>query len=102
MTLCSTRLLSLTALPVGCSSLPLENASKQCQDNKEYKSLKIISEHLSKRTPRNEGERLLGEPGYSPTDGSTTTLRLCRNTPKDRNMKSRWASLSITAIRAAL
>lgn len=62
-------LLFLIIALVGCSSSPLENASRQYQSDKEYKSLKVIHGHLSKGMARNEVERLLGEPDYSPTDG---------------------------------
>ena len=56
---------------VACSSNmePLTAASNSYKQNKDYPSMKIIHESLSKRTLRNRVEALLGKPDYSPTEG---------------------------------
>lgn len=57
----------LTACSVFLS--PLENAGEKYRNSRDYDSLKIIYAHLSAGVKREEVEKLLGEPDYSPTDG---------------------------------
>lgn len=61
--------LFLIILLAACSSSLLEDKSAQYKRDKEYRSLQVIFENLSKGMPRKEVERLLGDPDYSPTNG---------------------------------
>ena len=69
MTFNSLPTLFFIVLLAACSSSLLEDASAQYKRDKEYRSLQVIVENLSKGMPRKDVERLLGEPDYSPTNG---------------------------------
>ena len=63
-------LLPLLAL-VACdrSGPSVEDASASYKNQRDYASLAAINGHLVKGMPRDEVERLLGAPDYSPTEG---------------------------------
>lgn len=68
------RLLFITLLIlfiIGCYAglSSIENDSAKYRHDKDYKSLEVIFKNLYKGMQRNEVERLLGEPDYSPIDG---------------------------------
>lgn len=56
-------------LAAGCGLAPLERARLGYQANRDYASLEAIHARLVKGMKRAAVERLLGEPGYSPTEG---------------------------------
>lgn len=63
--------LLMSAYLLSCTSsmTPVERASTSYKHDKDFNSLEIISKNLSKGMQREEVERLLGEPDYSPIDG---------------------------------
>ena len=61
--------LILVLLPGCANSGLLEQASETYKTSHDHQSLKIIFGKLSKGMSRKNVEKLLGEPGYSPTEG---------------------------------
>ncbi len=64
-------ILLFAALLVGCYAglSSIENDSAKYKHDKDYTSLEVLYKNLSKGMHRNEVERLLGEPDYSPLNG---------------------------------
>jgi len=61
--------LFLTISSIAIAGVELENASIDYKQNVSYKSLSIITNHLSEGMRKSEVEKLLGDADYSPTDG---------------------------------
>jgi hypothetical protein len=63
-------MLSIVLLTGGCTNLSsMENAGVSYRQNKDYASLEHVCNKLFKGMRREEVERFLGEPEYSPIDG---------------------------------
>jgi hypothetical protein len=64
-----TALLAVVLMACTTSPSPLEEAGASYRQHRDYESLEIVTRHLSAGLPRDEVERLIGEPDYSPTPG---------------------------------
>jgi outer membrane protein assembly factor BamE (lipoprotein component of BamABCDE complex) len=55
-------------LALSCA-VSLEQAAAKYRADREHQSLQLVASHLRQGMPRQEVERLLGPPDYSPTEG---------------------------------